>query len=284
MSERNYSSYSSQDESRPRSRSSSGRRSSEPRRSKKRGKRSPGRTALWVIGTILLVAVTTGAIMCCFAAVYIRNNILPLAQMDMNDFTLNENSIMYYQDDSGQYQELGQVLSDTSSEWVDFEEIPQDLKDAAVAIEDRRFYTHHGVDWWRTAQAVVSMFTGGDIQGGSTITQQTIKNLTKKNEVTVTRKVQEIFTALYVDETYGKDTVLLYYLNIIPWAPAVRAWGPRRRSTSASPCPSCPWPRAPASSPSPTTPPSTAPTPWPGWPTARGRCGPRCSGTSTARR
>ena len=216
MSERNYSSYSSQDESRPRSRSSSGRRSSEPRRSKKRGKRSPGRTALWVIGTILLVAVTTGAIMCCFAAVYIRNNILPQAQMDMNDFTLNENSIMYYQDDSGQYQELGQVLSDTSSEWVDFEEIPQDLKDAAVAIEDRRFYTHHGVDWWRTAQAVVSMFTGGDIQGGSTITQQTIKNLTKKNEVTVTRKVQEIFTALYVDETYGKDTVLLYYLNISP--------------------------------------------------------------------
>lgn len=216
VSERNYSSYSSQDESRPRSRSSSGRRSSEPRRSKKRGKRSPGRTALWVISTILLVAVTTGAIMCCFAAVYIRNNILPQAQMDMNDFTLNENSIMYYQDDSGQYQELGQVLSDTSSEWVDFEEIPQDLKDAAVAIEDRRFYTHHGVDWWRTAQAVVSMFTGGDIQGGSTITQQTIKNLTKKNEVTVTRKVQEIFTALYVDETYGKDTVLLYYLNIIP--------------------------------------------------------------------
>ena len=81
VSERNYSSYSSQDESRPRSRSSSGRRSSEPRRSKKRGKRSPGRTALWVIGTILLVAVTTGAIMCCFAAVYIRNNILPLNEI-----------------------------------------------------------------------------------------------------------------------------------------------------------------------------------------------------------
>ena len=56
---------------------------------------------MWVIGTILLVAVTTGAIMCCFAAVYIRNNILPLAQTDLNTFTLNENSVMYYQDDSG---------------------------------------------------------------------------------------------------------------------------------------------------------------------------------------
>ena len=146
--------------------------------------------------------------MCCFAAVYIRNNILPLAQMDMNDFTLNENSIMYYQDDSGHYQELGQVLSDTSSEWVDFEEIPQDLKDAAVAIEDRRFYTHHGVDWWRTAQAVVSMFTGGDIQGGSTITQQLIKNLTNENDVTVKRKVTEIFRAMYVDETYSRTVSL----------------------------------------------------------------------------
>ena len=217
MSERNHSSYSSQDEYRPRTRSrSSGRRSSEPRRNKKSGKRSGGRTALWVIGTILLVAVTTGAIMCCFAAAYIQNTILPQAQLDLNDFTLNENSVMYYQDDNGQYQELGQVLSDTSSQWVDFEEIPQDLKDAAVAIEDRRFYTHHGVDWWRTAQAVVSMFTGGDIQGGSTITQQLIKNLTDENDVTVKRKVTEIFRALYADETYGKDTVLLYYLNIIP--------------------------------------------------------------------
>ena len=217
MSERNHSSYSSQDEYRPRTRSrSSGRRSSEPRRNKKSGKRSGGRTALWVIGTILLVAVTTGAIMCCFAAVYIQSTILPQAQLDLNDFTLNENSVMYYQDDNGQYQELGQVLSDTSSQWVDFEEIPQDLKDAAVAIEDRRFYTHHGVDWWRTAQAVVSMFTGGDIQGGSTITQQLIKNLTDENDVTVKRKVTEIFRALYADETYGKDTVLLYYLNIIP--------------------------------------------------------------------
>ena len=215
MSERNYSSYSSQEEPRPRSRSRSS-RPSEPRRGRKPGKRGRGRTVLWVIGTLLLVAVTTSALMCCFAAVYIRNTILPQAELDLSSITLNENSVMYYQDDGGQYQVLGQVLSDTSSQWVNDEEIPQYLKDAAVAIEDRRYYTHHGVDWWRTAQAVVSMFTGGDIQGGSTITQQTIKNLTKKNEVTVTRKVQEIFTALYVDETYGKDTVLLYYLNIIP--------------------------------------------------------------------
>ena len=120
-------------------------------------------------------------------------------------------------------------------------EIPQDLKDAAVAIEDRRFYTHHGVDWWRTAQAVVSMFTGGDIQGGSTITQQLIKNLTNENDVTVKRKVTEIFRAMYVDETYGKDTVPAVLPEYHP--PGRRLRGCGRRGGEVlwkSPCRSCP--------------------------------------------
>ena len=219
MSERNYSSYSSQDESRPRARrhpDSGHRSSSQHRSSRKKGGGSRGRTALWIVGTILLVAITTGALMCCFAAVYIRNTILPNADLDLASVNLNENSVMYYQDANGQYQELGQVLSTTSSQWVEFDEIPQDLKDAAVAIEDRRFYTHHGVDWWRTAQAVFSMFTGGDIQGGSTVTQQMIKNITQENETTVKRKVTEIFRALQLEEKYDKDTILLYYLNVIP--------------------------------------------------------------------
>ena len=217
MSERNYSSFSSQDETRPQNRSSARGHASESRRSRKpNNRRGKGRTALWVIGTLLLVAVTTGAIMCCFAAVYIRTVILPKADMDLTSFSLKENSIMYYQDASGQYQELGQVLTSTSSQWVEFDEIPQDLKDAAVAIEDQRFYTHHGVDWLRTGRAVISMFTGGDIMGGSTITQQLIKNLTEENETTVKRKVTEIFRALEVDGKYDKDTILLYYLNVIP--------------------------------------------------------------------
>ena len=126
MSERNYSSYSSQEEPRPRSRSRSS-RPSEPRRGRKPGKRGRGRTVLWVIGTLLLVAVTTSALMCCFAAVYIRNTILPQAELDLSSITLNENSVMYYQDDGGQYQVLGQVLSDTSSQWVNDEEIPRYL-------------------------------------------------------------------------------------------------------------------------------------------------------------
>ena len=60
------------------------------------------------------------------------------------------------------------------------------------------------------------MFTGGDIQGGSTITQQLIKNLTDYNETTVKRKITEIFRALNVDAKYDKDVILELYLNVIP--------------------------------------------------------------------
>lgn len=215
MSEQNYSSHASGEERRPWSRSGSGQRSGDGPRRPKKG-RGRGGLALRVIGTLLLIAMTTGAILCCFGAVYVRTVIIPNASLDLGDFTLRENSVMYYADDSGQYQELGQVLTSISSQWVEYEEIPEDLKNAAIAIEDRRFPTHNGVDWWRTAQAVFSMFTGGDIQGGSTITQQLIKNLTEDNETTVKRKVTEIFRALEFDRNYDKDTTLLWYLNIIP--------------------------------------------------------------------
>ena len=107
VSERNYASYDSpQGESRSRSR-----RPSESRRNRPRKKRSFGRTVIWAVGTLLLVAIVTGSIMCCFAAVYIRNTILPKSEMDLSTFSLSENSVMYYQDSSGQYQELGQVLT-----------------------------------------------------------------------------------------------------------------------------------------------------------------------------
>ena len=205
MSEQNYSSYASGEERRPRSRSGSGQRSGDGPRRPKKG-RGRGGLALRVIGTLLLIAVTTGAILCCFGAVYVRTVILPKASLDLGDVTLRENSVMYYEDDSGQYQELGQVLTSISSQWVEYEEIPEDLKNAAIAIEDRRFLKHNGVDWWRTAQAVFSMFTGGDIQGGSTITQQLIKNLTEDNETTVKRKVTEIFRALEFDRNIHTET------------------------------------------------------------------------------
>ena len=186
------------------------------RRPRKKHRRT-GTIALKVVGTLFLVGLCTSAILCCFAAWYIRTVILPQSDLSLDDFQLGENSIMYYLDrDTGEYKELVTLLNTTSSIWVDYEEIPENLVNAAVAIEDKRFWTHDGVDWLRTGRAVLSMFTGGEIQGGSTITQQLIKNLTQYNETTVKRKIIEIVRALKVDAEYDKVDIMELYLNVIP--------------------------------------------------------------------
>lgn len=89
------------------------------------------------------------------------------------------------------------------------------------------------------------MFTGQRIQGGSTITQQLIKNLTGNNETTVRRKVLEIFEALEFERSHTKEETIEWYLNAIYWATAATASPPPLRSTLAKASASSPWPSAP---------------------------------------
>ena len=186
----------------------------QPRRKKKNRLVGFVKAMLKILGTLILVGICTGAILCCFAAMYIKTVILPEAKLDLGTVDVNENSIMYYLDkETGTYQELVTLLTAEDTIWVTYDKIPDYLKKAAVAIEDRRFWEHQGVDWKRTAAAVFYMFTGQDIQGGSTITQQLIKNITTYDDVTVKRKIIEIFRALEFDKTYGKDITLEWYLN-----------------------------------------------------------------------
>ena len=184
----------------------------EPAAEKRGGK--AGRV-LGIIGTILLIGVVTGLIFVCIFAFYVKTCITPSLDLDLNDFTLNQSSIIYYQDSNGDYQKLTTVKSSENRIWVDGDQIPQHMKDALVAIEDKRFYTHKGVDWFRTAHAALNMFTGGSTFGGSTITQQLIKNLTQQDDITVQRKLLEIFQALDLEKNYDKDEILEYYLNAV---------------------------------------------------------------------
>ncbi len=184
----------------------------EPAAEKRSGK--AGRV-LGVIGTILLIGVVTGLIFVCIFAFYVKTCITPSLDLDLNDFTLNQSSIIYYQDSNGDYKKLTTVKSSENRIWVDGDQIPQYMKDALVAIEDKRFYTHKGVDWFRTAHAALNMFTGGSTFGGSTITQQLIKNLTQQDDITVQRKLLEIFQALDLEKNYDKDEILEYYLNAV---------------------------------------------------------------------
>ena len=168
------------------------------------------------IGTLLLVGVITGCFMVCFAAIYVKTAVLPEAHLDLSTYSLNENSVIYYQDkNTGQLVELQTLMGTENRELITYEQIPEDLINAFIAIEDKRFLTHNGVDWKRTAAGLLYMLTGRSIQGGSTITQQLIKNVTEYDDVTVNRKIWEIFTALDLENNYDKKYILTLYMNQI---------------------------------------------------------------------
>lgn len=190
---------------------------------KQRKKRNPFLVFLkWlvlIVGTLALIGVTTSAILACYAAAYIQDEIMP--QVKSSSAALLEagpelSSVVYYQNQQdGSWKELQSLHAEENRVWVPIDKIPRDLLNATVAIEDKRFYTHHGVDWKRTAAGAVYLFTGRRVEGGSTITQQLIKNLTRKDQVTVRRKILEIFEALQFDRTHTKEEILEWYLNEI---------------------------------------------------------------------
>jgi len=184
----------------------------------KRGRRRRKGGVFKAILTVVLVLVLTGAILACLSAMYIKNVILPNTdlQLDAYNESVQQTSKMYYRNtETNNYVEMQELYGDENRVWVPLEEIPENLKNAAVAIEDQRFYKHHGVDWKRTVKGVLNMFTGQDIVGGSTITQQLIKNMTGEDEVTVKRKITEIFEALEMEKNYSKEKILESYLNYI---------------------------------------------------------------------
>jgi len=167
-------------------------------------------------GTVLLIGIVTVCLFACIFIFYVNNYLSNSIDVDLNDYNLDLTSIIYYYDDAGNPQELYKLSKEENRIWVEYSEIPTDLIYAAVAIEDKRFFTHTGVDWTRTGFAVVNMFFSmKNSFGGSTITQQLIKNLTGDKATTVSRKVQEIFRALEFEQKYSKEIILEWYLNTI---------------------------------------------------------------------
>lgn len=99
---------------------------------------------------------------------------------------------------------------------ISYGELPKDLINAFVSIEDKRFFEHSGVDWYRTVGASLNyLFSFDDEFGGSTITQQLIKNVTERDEYTLERKLQEILWALDLETKMSKEEILQNYLNVI---------------------------------------------------------------------
>lgn len=134
---------------------------------------------------------------------------------DLRKLKLSYTSFIYVNNSQGEPQQYLSLYSGENRVWVDYADIPQTMKDAMIAIEDKRFEEHKGVDWRRTLGAVTNLFSKGRNYGGSTITQQLIKNVTGENNVSLTRKVKEIFRAMNLEKKYSKDEILEAYLNVV---------------------------------------------------------------------
>lgn len=121
------------------------------------------------------------------------------------------------------YDAEGEVITELKNErnirYLTFEEIPEEVKDAFISIEDKRFYQHHGVDFFALTRAVTKLVNKNAItQGGSTITQQLARNVFLTHEVSWQRKVKEMFIAWELEKLYSKEEILEFYVNNIFYA------------------------------------------------------------------
>lgn len=168
--------------------------------------------------TFLVIGILTAFIFGSMFFSYVKNSILTSDEVILNLETMpvNLSSTIYYKDpETGAYVEWVTLQNTENREWVPNEDIPNLFKNAFISIEDQRFREHPGVDIKRTAAACLNILTGKNVFGGSTITQQLIKNLTNDRDVTVKRKVTEICRAIMLEQRYSKDEILEWYMNII---------------------------------------------------------------------
>lgn len=183
-------------------------------------------TIFSIILTVLLIGIITGGIVVAAFGIYCRDNLID-KDYDIVDlkYSLDMTTKIYYPvySDVERTQfvewvemEDQRIHGSENRYWAPIQNMPDNLKNAFIAIEDKRFYEHGGFDFKRTGGAVLELLKGNKSYGGSTITQQLIKNITNERDTTIQRKVTEIFRAMSLTEKRTKDEVLEMYLNTIP--------------------------------------------------------------------
>ncbi len=181
---------------------------------------------LSVFLTVVLIGVITGSICVVAFGSYVKEYLWD-DDYDITDlqFSLDMTTTIYYP----RYADVGRttLLEYVEMEdqhlhgsenrfWAPIQDMPNNLKNAFIAIEDKRFYKHNGIDFRRTLGATLEFAKGNKSYGGSTITQQLIKNITDERDSTIQRKVTEISRAISLTKKKTKSEVLEMYLNTIP--------------------------------------------------------------------
>lgn len=170
-----------------------------------------------IIRTLLIIIVfATIAVVCRIyptIKLWFDDSMSIAAQSKPEDFCSGETSYVY--DEEGTV--LLKLKADKDTIYVEYKDLPDDIKNAFVAIEDKRFYQHKGVDLASTVNAAFLLVKNkGEVQrGGSTITQQLARNTYLSFTVSYERKIREIFLALGLEQRYSKEQILEFYINSI---------------------------------------------------------------------
>ncbi len=178
----------------------------------------------WIVRSVLITALVIAV----WAGVKIYQEFLPLITGYYNyaediaknsspaDFKTVQTSYVYDADGK----QIARLKTDKDVYYVKYQDMPADLINAVVAIEDKRFWEHEGVDLLSTGKAAVLYLKDSKniVRGGSTITQQLVKNVYLDREKSIERKAKEIFIALKLEERYTKEQILEFYLNNINFA------------------------------------------------------------------
>ncbi len=181
--------------------------------------------------SVMFVILTVGVI---FGALYLlqyRDNKIDESLLSSNSISHMTEFYRYEFEDRGKRLgnasliESAKLNGGIKYKYTSFEELPDNLINAFIAIEDKRFYDHDGIDWLRTGKAAINLVFGSKRFGGSTITQQLVKNLTGDNEISVGRKLGEAFAARDLEERLDKTQILECYLNIINLSDGCRGVG-----------------------------------------------------------
>lgn len=193
---------------------------------KKKKRRRP--LILRILGSIFSVVLTTflsffllfcvtGAICAVAAATYIIDYMEKTPSVSIQELTMSYETNVFEKNADGEDEIVYHVQNDVMRIPVTLDQIPQHTRDAFVYGEDERYWTHEGVDYKRTIASFANMilqFWNSD-QGGSTITQQLVKNITRDNDKSPQRKIREIHRAMQLEKNYSKDEILETYLNYI---------------------------------------------------------------------
>lgn len=172
-----------------------------------------------VIGTTLMCMMLVVIIAMCVLATGLTIYVMQFAEsnfdISLEDVELSYSSFIYAKDADGNDVVMKQLSADENRVWIDLADLPDHVINAFISAEDARFFEHDGVDWKRTVAVTAKAIFAAGTEGGSTITQQLVRDVTGDNEVNFGRKLREIFRALALEQKYTKQDILESYLNRI---------------------------------------------------------------------